>query len=87
MRQNPDADWLNNDWHHSDGPVQSSQLREPLHSGHRQCSAALQGSCLANSQTIEPRVPIGELGFTEGYALLDVGENVQERVSMHPRSV
>jgi hypothetical protein len=26
----------------------------------------------------EPRVPIGELGFTEGYALLDVGEDTQE---------
>jgi hypothetical protein len=35
----------------------------------------------------EPRVPIGELGLTEGYAPLDVGENMQEGVSMHPRSV
>ena len=31
----------------------------------------------------EPRVPIGELGFTEGYALLDVGENPQKGSSMH----
>jgi hypothetical protein len=31
----------------------------------------------------EPRVPIGDLGFTEGYALLDVGENVQKGTSMH----
>jgi hypothetical protein len=31
----------------------------------------------------EPRVPIGELGFTEGYALFDVGENAQKSVSMH----
>ena len=31
----------------------------------------------------EPRVPIGDLGFTEGYALLDVGENVQKGISMH----
>jgi hypothetical protein len=31
----------------------------------------------------EPRVPIGDLGFTEDYALLDVGENVQKGTSMH----
>jgi hypothetical protein len=31
----------------------------------------------------EPRVPIGELGFTEGYALLDVGEDTQKGTSMH----
>jgi len=31
----------------------------------------------------EPRVPIGELGFTEGYALLDVGEDTQKSTSMH----
>ena len=31
----------------------------------------------------EPRVPIGELGFTEGYALLDVGEDTQKITSMH----
>ena len=31
----------------------------------------------------EPRVPIGEFGFTEGQALLDVGENTQKGVSMH----
>ena len=31
----------------------------------------------------EPRVPISELGFTEGYALLDVGENPQKGISMH----
>ena len=31
----------------------------------------------------EPRVPIGKLGFTESYALLDVGENAQKGVSMH----
>ena len=35
----------------------------------------------------EPRVPISDLGFTEGYAPLDVGENVQKGISMHPRSV
>jgi len=31
----------------------------------------------------EPRVPISGLGFTEGYALLDVGENPQKGISMH----
>ena len=31
----------------------------------------------------EPRVPIGDLGFTEGYALLDIGENAQKGISMH----
>jgi hypothetical protein len=31
----------------------------------------------------EPRVPISELGFTEGYALLDVGENARKGISMH----
>ena len=31
----------------------------------------------------EPRVLIGKLGFTEGYALLDVGENAQKGFSMH----
>ena len=31
----------------------------------------------------EPRVPIGKLGFTESYALLDVGENAQKGISMH----
>ena len=36
------------------------------------------------AHTIEPRAPIGKLGFTESYPLLEIGENVQERVSMHP---
>ena len=31
----------------------------------------------------KPRVPVGDLGFTEGYALLDVDENVQKGTSMH----
>jgi hypothetical protein len=35
------------------------------------------------AHTIEPRAPIGKLGFTEGYPLLEIGENMQERVSMH----
>ena len=35
------------------------------------------------AHTIEPRAPIGKLGFTESYPLLEIGENVQERVSMH----
>ena len=35
------------------------------------------------ADTIEPRAPIGKLGFTEGYPLLEIGENMQERVSMH----
>jgi hypothetical protein len=32
---------------------------------------------------IEPRAPIGKLGFTEGYPLLEIRENGKERVSMH----
>jgi hypothetical protein len=39
MREDPEADWLNNGWYHSDGPLQSRQLREPLRSAHRQCGA------------------------------------------------
>src|SRR6516225_10489436 len=35
------------------------------------------------AHTIEPRAPIGKLGFTEGYPLLEIGEHMQERVSMH----
>jgi hypothetical protein len=35
------------------------------------------------AHTIEPRAPIGKLGFTEGYPLLEIGEKMQERVSMH----
>ena len=35
------------------------------------------------AHTIEPRAPIGKLGFTEGYPPLDVGENVQKGISMH----
>jgi hypothetical protein len=35
------------------------------------------------AHTIEPRTPIGKLGFTEGYPLLEIGENGKERVSMH----
>jgi hypothetical protein len=31
----------------------------------------------------EPRMPIGKLGFTEGKALLNVGENVQKGISVH----
>src|SRR6516162_3930992 len=31
----------------------------------------------------EPRVPIGELGFTERQAQLDVGKNAQKGISMH----
>jgi hypothetical protein len=35
------------------------------------------------AHTIEPRAPIGKLGFTESYPLLEIGKNMQERVSMH----
>ena len=35
------------------------------------------------AHTIEPRAPIGKLGFTEGYPLLEIGENGKERASMH----
>ena len=35
------------------------------------------------AHTIEPRAPIGKLGFTEGYPLLEIGENVQKGISMH----
>ena len=35
------------------------------------------------AHTIEPRAPIGKLGFTEGDPLLEIGEHMQERVSMH----
>ena len=35
------------------------------------------------AHTIEPRAPIGKLGFTEGYPLLENGEYGKERVSMH----
>jgi hypothetical protein len=35
------------------------------------------------AHAIKPRAPIGKLGFTEGYPLLEFGEHMQERVSMH----
>jgi hypothetical protein len=35
------------------------------------------------AHAIEPRAPIGKLGFTEGYPLLEIGEHMQEHVSMH----
>ena len=35
------------------------------------------------ADTIEPRAPIDKLGFTAGYPLLEIDENMQERVSMH----
>ena len=35
------------------------------------------------AHTIEPRAPIGKLGFTEGYPLLEIGENGKECASMH----
>ena len=35
------------------------------------------------ADTIEPRAPIGKLGFTAGYPLLEIDENMEERVSMN----